>query len=144
MKVDGSAQRCPYVSARAAHQEVSAGEVVHELYEAGHVLERHQERAQKVAMRSQVARPWRDDVHPVAVDCRVDKHSRSADYADAGHMGGVVERTAQLGVRLGLGATPVPSAQGVQQDAIAGDAPELFEQLAAFGIVVVGRLCDLD
>jgi hypothetical protein len=88
--------------------------------------------------------PRRHDEHSVAVDCRVDEHSRSANNTDARHMSEVVGRTPQLSVRLGLSTGDVVSVQGVQQDAVVGKASELLEKLSAFGLRVVARLCNID
>jgi len=55
-------------------------------------------------------------------------------------MGEMVERAPQLGVRLGLSAPNVASAQGVEQDAVARDAPKLFKQLRSHDLIAVRGL----
>ena len=85
-----------------------------------------------------------DDEYPVAVFYGVDEHPRSTDHADACHMGEVIARARQLGVRLGLSPGQIAPAKGVQQDAVAGNARSFSEELRPLGLTVVDPLRDVD
>ena len=126
--------------ARAAGHDIGACEIVHELDVTGHVLDRDQERAKRATMQPQETIGGRDHEHPIAVDCRVNEHPRSANDTDACHVSEMVDGTPQLGVRRGLSAAHVASAQGVQQNTVAGNAAELSQKLSALGLRVIAPL----